>query len=108
MRLCNEPMNDSLAMIVGVVRDTGATRAIGARVRAEWQHISKAGIDRLASQPISNETVSGAGGRYALCGVPASAHLTVRARHDQNAVTSAQPPVRAGEVRRLDLTLRAP
>jgi hypothetical protein len=107
-RLCNEAIADSLAVIVGVVHDTAATNALGARVRAEWQQFSKQGSDRLVSQPIVNETVAGPGGRYALCGVPASAHVTVHARRDHNVAKSPLPPLRPGEVRRLDLTLRAP
>lgn len=107
-KLCATPMSDSLGILVGIVRDTGATKALGASVRAEWRQFAKQGSDRLSIQPIWNETQAGSGGRYALCGLAPESRLTIHARRGQNSVTSQQPQLRPGEVRRLDLTLKAP
>jgi hypothetical protein len=107
MRLCAQPMSDSLSLIIGVVRDS-ASAVTGANVRAEWTDISRAGTDRLRTQQISNETLTSNGGRYFLCGIPADRRLTVKASRGKAQAVSAPQLVTRGEVRRVDLTFRRP
>lgn len=106
-RLCAAPIDDSSSVIVGVVRDSGLT-ASEAHVRAEWLEVAKVASDRLRTQPISNETMSTAGGRYSLCDIPTEKQITVRASRGRATVVSPQRPVVRGEVRRVDLNLRKP
>lgn len=94
-------------MIVGVVRDSGAT-ASDVHVRAEWTKYEKPTIDRLLAQEISSETTTGKGGRYSLCAVPSGKNITIRAVRGRASVASPQKPVTPGEVRRVDLVLRKP
>jgi len=107
-RLCSGAASDSVSLILGVIRDTSSATAAGATVRAEWTEVLRRGMNGLQSQPVTNETTSTAGGRYALCGLPSEKRLTIRARQGGQVVTTQQPPAARGEVRRLDLTLRKP
>ena len=107
-QLCAGPMADTASILVGVVRDTGEIKARGASVRAEWAKIGRPGTARLRTTPAMVETTASDRGRYALCGIPSGVRYTVRARRDRNGSTVAQVPMAPGEVRRVDLTLRAP
>jgi len=107
-KLCSQAASDSLSLILGLVRDTASTLAAGATIRAEWTQVSRAGTEGFRVQPITNETTSAQGGRYALCDLPPETRLTIRARQGHQAVMTQAPPAVRGEVRRLDLTLRKP
>ena len=108
-RLCPDvPSADTLSVLVGIIRDTSDIRAVGANVRAEWTEISKPSANQLATRPMSIEMIALAGGRYALCGLPPGKPISIRARRERNKAVVPGLHLRAGEVRRLDLTLRAP
>jgi hypothetical protein len=106
--LCPSALADTSSLILGVVRDSGAKAAPGVIVSAEWTEILRAGADRMRVRPITNETFTVRGGRYALCGLPAETRLTIRARRGKDNVAGPQLRVLPGEVRRLDFTLRTP
>ena len=107
-QLCGEPMADTASIVLGFVRDTGDTKAIGASVRAEWTTITRQGTGGLRTEPTRIESTASSRRRYALCGIPAGVRYTLRARRDRNAASATQPPMTRGEVRRVDLTLRSP
>lgn len=108
-RLCPDvTATDSSSILVGVVRDTTDAAAPGARVRVEWNAFSKMASDRLVNRPVAAETKSAAGGRFALCGLPPNTRLTVQARRGGNSVAGPVLHFSPGEVRRVDLRLRAP
>lgn len=107
-QLCGAAMADSAAMAIGIVRDTGETKATGATVRAEWTTIAPQGAARIRGQLVWIETTVASGSRYALCGIPAGVRYTLRARRGRSGTTVVQSPMARGEVRRLDLTLRVP
>jgi hypothetical protein len=98
---------DSLAIVLGVVRDTSDLSGTGATVRVEWNEFSKS-ASQIATHPIVVETRATRGGRYAVCGVPADRPITVRASRAGNRVAVPGLHLRAGEVRRMDLSLRVP
>jgi len=102
------PMSDTLGVVLGIVRDTGDTKASGAIVRVEWTTITRQGVAGLRTQPTMIETTVSTRGRYAICGIPAGVRYTIRARRDRNGGAAVQSPMTRGEVRRVDLTLRAP
>lgn len=107
-QLCGEPMADTAAIVLGFVRDTGDTKANGARVRAEWPTITRQETTGRRTEPALVESTVSNRGRYALCGIPAGVRYTLRARRDGNGVSVTQPSMTRGEVRRVDLALRAP
>lgn len=108
-KLCPDiPATDSASIVLGVVRDTSAATASGATVRAEWKEFSTPGADRLVSRPLVAETKTIAGGRFALCGLPPNTRVTLQARRDRNSAVGPALHFTPGEVRRLDLRLRAP
>jgi hypothetical protein len=74
----------------------------------EWSEFSKPASDQLRIAQTALETTSVHGGRYTLCSVPRDRSLTLRARSADSRTVSAQRAMRAGEVRRVDLTLHAP
>lgn len=106
-KACAQPMADSLAMMVGVVRDSGVTAA-NARVRAEWTEYVGAGLENLRAQQTWTEATTAKNGHYALCGIPSRKEITVRVVRGNASVAVPQRSVRPGEVRRVDLTLRRP
>lgn len=106
-RLCNSSVADTTGMIVGVVRDTSGSKAPGASVRAEWQ-IAAARSPAPRPTMARLETHTTTGGRYAVCGVPRGAQLTVHATDGHGSVVSSVAPKPASAVRRVDLTLHAP
>jgi hypothetical protein len=107
-QFCREVIADTMAMIVGMVHDTGGVKALGANIRAEWTAVLSQSMHVQRVQPVWIETIAGAGGRYALCGLLPGTQVTVRARAGQNRAASSQLPIRPGELRRLDLVLHAP
>jgi hypothetical protein len=108
-RLCpSVPAVDSASILLGVVRDTSESSAPGASVRAEWQAYSKPGSGMLAAHALAAETQALAGGRFALCDVPPNTRVTVQARRGRNSAASPVLHLEPGEVRRIDLRLRAP
>jgi hypothetical protein len=107
-QLCGEPMADSTAIVFGIVRDTGDTRAPGANVRAEWTTVAPKGTTGVRSQPLWIETTVTSRSRYALCGIPAGVRYILRARRDRSTTAVSQPSMKPGDARRLDLTLRLP
>lgn len=107
-RLCGESMPDAASIVLGFVRDTGDTKASGARVRAEWTTIASQTAALPRAAPAVVESTASSRGRYALCGIPAGVRFTVRARRDRNGASVAQSPMGRDEVRRVDLTLRTP
>jgi hypothetical protein len=108
VQLCREAMADTASILVGFVRDTGETKASGARIYAEWPTITQQGSTAARRVPALIETTASDRGRYALCGIPAGVRYTIRARREGNGATAAQSPMARGEVRRLDLTLHTP
>ena len=106
-RACARPMADSLAMIVGFVRDTGVAAA-NARVRAEWTDDIVISLDHVRSQVSWSEAMTSKDGRYWVCGVPPRKEITLRVVHGSGSVAIPARPVHPGEVRRLDITLRKP
>ena len=107
-QLCGEPMTDTASIALGFVRDTGDTKASGASIRAEWMTITRQGTGALRTEPTRIETTVSNRGRYAICGIPAGVRYTLRARRDRNGAAVVQSPMTRGELRRVDLTLRAP
>jgi len=107
-QLCGAAMADTASIALGFVRDTGETKASGGSVRGEWVAITRQGTGALRTQRTLVETSVSNRGRYALCGIPAGVRYTIRARRDRNAATLPQQPMARGEVRRVDVTLRAP
>jgi carboxypeptidase family protein len=108
-RLCPDlPGVDSAAILLGVVRDTSESTAPGAHVRAEWQAYGRPGSNVLVARTVAAETRSAAGGRFAVCGVPPNTRVMVRAQRDRNSAASPVLHLGPGEVRRIDLRLRAP
>lgn len=111
-RLCPDAApQDSASILVGVVRDTSDTSdatAPGARVRAEWHEFSKPSSEQLMTRPLAVETNAIAGGRFALCGLPANTRIMVEARRGRNRATGLVLHFNPGEVRRQDLRLHAP
>ena len=100
-------MTDSLAMIVGFVRDSGVA-VPDARVRAEWREDAMLSRDLIRSQVTWSETTTGKDGRYWLCGAPGRKAITLRVVRGSASVVIPERPVSPGELRRLDLTLRRP
>jgi hypothetical protein len=108
-RLCSVPATgDTLAVIFGVVRDSSGTAARGTTVRAEWNEILRAGTAAVRVRPIIDETLTSDTGRFALCGLPPATLITVRARRGRGLIVTSQARLQAGEIRRLDMTLRTP
>ena len=109
-RLCPDvPSADSSAVLFGTVRDTSGRLASGVEVRAHWQSFAKAGpadAERLLARATVVETQSVAGGRYALCGIPADTRVTLRANRGDGASASATLRLVRGEMRRVDGTLK--
>jgi hypothetical protein len=105
--LCGAPAPDSSSVIVGTVRRDDGAKALGSQVRVEWSDFTKPASDQLRIAQAGLETMSAAG-RYALCAIPRDKLLTLQARSDKGRTSVAQPATHAGEVRRVDLTLRAP
>jgi hypothetical protein len=108
-RLCVDAApTDTLALLLGVIRDTSAATAPGAAVQARWTEFTKPISDRVASRPVTVETTAGPGGRFALCHLPPGTQITVRARLGRNSAAVPVLHLDRGEIRRLDLQLRAP
>ena len=106
--LCHGVVADSMAIVIGTAWNSDGTKALGIPVRAEWSETSRYGSSGLRSQTVWVEGTSGTGGRYTLCAVRPRTRLTVRARRGRVTSSSSELTLRESEVRRLDLTLRAP
>ena len=103
------PYADSSAVLFGTVRDTSGRLASGVEVRARWQSFAKVGpgdAERLSVHSSVLETQSVAGGRYALCGIPADTRVMLRANRGNEASESATLRLVRGELRRVDGTLK--
>jgi hypothetical protein len=107
-KLCGAGVADSMAIVVGVVRDAAGTKTLGTTVRADWTDLSRLSTGTLLAQPLSVEGITRAGGRYTLCALRPRTRLKVRARQGRASSTTSELTLQEGEVRRFDLTLRSP
>ena len=96
---------DTLGVVLGIVRDTSGRGAAEVLVEVGWSTFAKMGSERLAARPRVAETKSLAGGRYAVCGVPAEARLTIRAGRGKTEQATTELKLAPGDVRRVDLSL---
>ncbi|HYX80915.1 MAG TPA: hypothetical protein VE714_00885, partial [Gemmatimonadales bacterium] len=74
--------------------------------RAQWTRFEKPGAD-LAARALVAETQSTSGGRYALCELPPDTRIVLSARRGRAPSDSIVLRLEPGEVRRVDLGLRA-
>jgi hypothetical protein len=107
-RFCNSSVPDTTGVVIGIVRDTSGSKAAGANVRAEWQLFAglRSPVPFVTTARVETQTTTA--GRYALCGVPPGAQLTVHASSGHASAVRSVAPVGARTVRRLDLTLHSP
>ena len=109
MRLCDgEPAGWGRGTLTGIVRDasTGATIA-GARATARW--LSTLGQAAGDSVPQQVSVESDQGGRVTFCDVPSDRRVTIQIVPREGAPPfTVETTLRAREVQRLDLELRAP
>ena len=106
-KLCGAPAPDSTSILLGLVRREDGEKALGSQVHAEWSEFTTPAPDQLRIAQTGFETMSVAG-RYALCAIPRDKRLTLQAKSAKARTSVAQPATHAGEVRRVDLILRAP
>ena len=101
---------DSLAVVIGLVRDTSGALASGASVTAGWQRFStvltNTESERLAVQALSAQTASSSVGRFALCGIPPDQRVMLRATLGRATAEVRGLHLAPREIRRLDLSLK--
>ncbi len=98
------PPFDSSSVIVGEVRDPDtALPQANVTVTAQWVDLvigERFSVERQAAR-----TTTGAGGSYALCGLPSSGDVSIQARSEQRATGRLEVTITSRAIVRRDLAL---